>query len=307
MTKKLIAISPGGIASRIKCLISLWRLSDKFDAKLYVYWKRNNVCGAEFNQLFENKFHLISKGELETLSKEDCIISETWRLLTFPDEIPDNFAEVYPTKRGNNIDFEFNKIPIYVRENILFYINRLKPIKVISSIVDKFTEKYDVSNLIGVHIRRGDFLDGKDGLGKVSPTAKFIEKIHEVLWINPSSRFFLCTDCQQTEDKLKNEFGDKIIIYPKKSLDRASILAIQQGLVDLLLLSKTKHIIGTYFSTFTELAWWFGGCKAKINMIIDEGLKERYEIKKEKLSKSKYEKLKIFVYKILCKMRLFKK
>jgi len=306
MVKQLIAINPGGIANRIKCLIPMLRISEKYNKKMYLYWVQNKTCGAPFDKLFDNKFWMINKESLYKLLKEDSIISETYRFITLNGEVSDGFAKVFPTKRGNNIDFEFDRIPISVRENILSYLNRLKPIKVIQSIVDKFTLKHNVKDLVGVHIRRGDFLGGKEGLGKVSSDNKFIEKMNDILKDDPSSKFFLCTDCQQTEDKFIEKFGNKIIIYPKKSLDRTSVMATQQSLVDMLLLSKTKHIIGTYISTFTELAWWFGGCKAKVDMIVDDDLKKQYEITREKFRKSKYQKFKKFVYKVLCGIRVFK-
>lgn len=306
MKKNIIAAIPGGISNRIKCLISMWRISDKYKKNLFIYWVRNNQCGAEFNKLFENDFKIITKEELDLI--KDKIVSQTHRLIVFEDEIKDGFAKVFPTNRGNNIDFEFNRIPINVRENILTYLNRLKPIEVIRNVVDNFSIKYDIENLVGIHIRRDDFiLCGDEKNSHVSSDNKFIEKMNELIKKDINTKFFLCTDCKLTEDKFKEIFGNKIIIYPKKSRERTSILATQQSLVDLLLLSKTKHIIGTYRSTFNELAWWIGNCRAKVDIIIDDEFKKQYEEKKKKLDKSKYLKLKVLLYKILCKVRVFKK
>lgn len=305
MIKTLIAANPGGLANRIKCLVSMWRLSERYDLNLYLNWNRNDKCGASFYRLFKNQFKFISNDALEGINYKH--VSETYRFIPLPGEIPDNFARVYSTKRGNNIEFAFDRIPVGMRESIISYLNQLQPVKAIESVVTKFTIKHNVPQLVGVHIRRGDFLDGKEGLGKVSSDNKFIEKMNEILKDDPSAGFFLCTDCQITEDKFVKEFGEKIIVYPKKSLDRTSSISTQQSLVDLLLLSKTKHIIGTYCSTFTELAWWFGRCKAKVDMIIDDEIKKQYEIKKQKMENSKYEKFKVFVYNTLCKLRVFKK
>ena len=305
--KIIVAANPGGISNRIKCLISMWRLSDEVNKKLYLYWIKNKTCGADFSDLFENEFSEISKEELKELSVEECILSHTFRFITLTDEVPDKFAKVYPTDRGNNIDFEFERIPQKVRENILLYLHKLKPIKTIRYIVDNFTEKYDVSNLVGVHVRRDDFLYGKERLGDVSSNKKFFEKMNEILNDDSSTKFLLCTDSQETEDKFIEEFGDRIIIYQKKNRDRTTKIVTQQGLIDLLLLSKTKHIIGTYRSTFNELAWWLGDCKAKVDIIIDEDLKKQYELNKGKFEKSKWLKIKKSIYKLFTKIRIFKK
>lgn len=307
--KIIIAANPGGIANRIKCLVSMWRLSEKFDRKLYLYWVKNHTCGADFKDLFENDlfFEEISKEKLKELFEEECILSQTFRFVPLAGEIPDKFAKVYPTPRGNNIDFEFERIPQEVRENILFYLKQLRPIEKIRKIADYLTEKYDVPNLVGVHVRRDDFLVGKERLGDVSSDNKFFEKIDEILKEDFKTKFLLCTDSQETEDKFIEEYGNRIIIYPKKNRDRTTVLNTQQGLIDLLLLSRTKHIIGTYRSTFNELAWWLGGCKAKVDIIIDEDKKEIYEVNQKKFDKSKILKLKRIAYKVLCKLRMFQK
>ena len=39
---------------------------------------------------------------------------------------------------------------------------------------------------------------------------------------------------------------------------------IQEDLIELYLLSKNNYIIGSHFSTFTETAWWLGGCTQNI-------------------------------------------
>jgi len=304
MTKEkinnIIAANPGGIANRIKCLVSMWRICDRHNKKLYLYWIKNHTCGAEFNKLFENKFEMVDNLK----EMDDSKVSETWRFLTLPSEVPDNFAEIDPTPRGNNIDFEFYRIPFSVRKEIFFYLHQLKPTKVITSTVNNFVKKYNVENLVGIHIRRDDFLKGKAGLGKVSSDEGFIKKMNEVIKEDETTRFLLCTDSQEIEDKFKNEFGERIIIYPKRNRDRTSVIATQQGLVDLLLLSKTKHIIGTYRSTFNELAWWLGDCKAKVNIIFDKNLNNEFIKKNAKLEKSKLLKLKRFIYN---KIKIFKK
>ncbi len=310
MTNKIIiSANPGGIANRIKCLVSMWRLSEKFDKELYLYWIKNHTCGANFSDLFENDFSEISTEVLNKMPKGDYTLSETSRFIPLGGEIPDKFAKVFPTQRGNNIDFEFERIPQEVRENILVYLRRIKPVEKIRKIVNYLEKKYDVTNLVGVHVRRGDggFVISDGSLGDVSSDNKFFEKMKELLDNAPSTRFLLCSDCQKTEEKFVKEFGSKIIFYPKKNRDRTTTLNTQQGLVDLLLLSRTKHIIGTYCSTFNELAWWLGGCKAKVDIIIDDEKKKEWKDLEKKVEKSKMMKLKRAAYKILTKLRIFKK
>ena len=38
----------------------------------------------------------------------------------------------------------------------------------------------------------------------------------------------------------------------------------QLSLIELYLLSKGKHMIGSYLSTYCEVAWYLGGCEATV-------------------------------------------
>jgi hypothetical protein len=57
--------------------------------------------------------------------------------------------------------------------------------------------------------------------------------------------------------------------YPKRTAvnDRTSREGMQDILIDLLLLSRNKHLVASYLSTFPELAWWLGGCQATVSII----------------------------------------
>ena len=151
---------------------------------------------------------------------------------------------------------------------MLTYIRELRPKDKI--FIEEFAERYDLKDCVGVHVRKGDYRFTVDRRDKVSSDEKFIKRMNEL----PESKFFLCTDSKETEKKFEEIFGDRIITFSKGDRKRSKTSAIREALIDQLLLSKTKHILGSYLSTFTELAWWFGGCKAKVEIIGEEDLKE---------------------------------
>ena len=45
---------------------------------------------------------------------------------------------------------------------------------------------------------------------------------------------------------------------------------MQEILIDLLLLSRNRHLIASAYSTFPEVAWWLGGCVADVKIIESE-------------------------------------
>jgi len=57
--------------------------------------------------------------------------------------------------------------------------------------------------------------------------------------------------------------------FPKRTYhgDRNSIEGIQDALIDLLLLSKNNQLVASAQSTFSEVAWWFGECRASVQII----------------------------------------
>lgn len=287
--KYIICINCGGLGNRLKGLISVMRLSEKLARKHLLYWQNNQYCGCEFEDLFENKFSKINESELKKIKKQDYelyngsfvnsenpqkyLLFNTWKFVLLPGEIPPNInfiSEIYPSEEGSNIDFEYNKVPEGMRIEIISYLKKLVPIQKIRETIDEFSQKNDISNYIGLHIRRGDNKFSVDGREEVSSDELFIEKIKSM----PDEKFFLCTDSTETETKFKELFKERIITYHKGNRKRSKKESLQEALIDMLLLSKTKHIIGSYLSTFTELAWWFGECKNKIEIVGIENVKQ---------------------------------
>ena len=315
--KKTIAINLGGISNRVKCLISMWRLADLYGRKLILYWPKNHTCGAEFKDLFENDFQEINKKQLENISgkylqifgedsltikdsSKKYLVSGTWRFLLTPKELEKNsFLKEKRNFEEKSINFNFLNIPEEIKKEILNYLKKLRILKSLQKEIDNFQEKYNLKEMIGVHIRRGDFSDRPTSPGKVSSDKKFIEKMKELIKKNPKTKFFLCTDSKEIEKIIEKEFPNRIFKYPKTSFVRTDVRATQEGLIDLLLLSKTKHILGTYRSTFTEMAWWFGKCKPKMEIIIDPKKQKEYFENVEKSKKEIIPKIKKIILKLI--------
>ena len=287
-----ISMSPGGISNRIKTLISCMRLADKFNGEFLLYWPKTWACNIEFENLFQNNIKQISKKELKkilksknfkyykddenilnSLKKKFSIFSG-WRLILLKNEMSRDFLN------KQSIDFEFEKIPLKIQEEFVKYFNELKPILKIEKKINSFSKKNNLKKCIGIHIRRGDFLNSKEGLEKVSSDEKFIKKIEEILKKNSKEKFFLSTDSKEIEEKLKKLFPKNILTYSKSNFKREDKEFIQNGLIDLYLLSKTKYILGTYLSTFNELAWWLGKCRKKVEIMATE--KEKIIIAKNR-------------------------
>ena len=113
---------------------------------------------------------------------------------------------------------------------------------------------------IGVHIRRGDNMASSEE----SITEDFIRQIGQVISEDNRVKFFLATDDQKTEEAIKKEFPGYIITQPAKSYERFSVRGQHEAVIDMLALSKTEYILGSYYSSFTDMAAKLGGIHSEI-------------------------------------------
>ncbi len=263
--KKIVAACRAGLGNRIKCIISTLRRCDEEEAKGIntipcVYWPENNACGCKFEELFDDILVLkeIGKSELETVEVDewhnDAYINKSWKLRS---------------KFSGNIDFKYHKLSVEEKIEFLPYLWITKPKKDIEDVVWAFTQQYkesfDKCEVIGVHIRKGDFKGLYDGRKNISQEKDFMERMKCLLEVNPDYKFLLCTEDEETEERFRLRFGSNHIIwFPKRFRDRNNTNGVKEAFVDMLLLSKCQIIIGTFLSTFTEIAWWLGNCKAQV-------------------------------------------
>lgn len=152
------------------------------------------------------------------------------------------------------------------------FLRHLVPIDTISSKV--FQTEFmnnNFKNVIGVHIRMGQDpkLYNFEDISKYNEKEKnaiqkwrkcshwsfFVEKMTETIKLNPNQKFYVSADNKDIYDQLGSVdiLKGKIITTPRKEYDR-STTAIQLALVDILLLSKCKSILGSNWSSFSEIA-----------------------------------------------------
>jgi hypothetical protein len=181
-----------------------------------------------------------------------------WRLKVLPEE--EKYIENYKT-----IDFLYEKTPEYFIEK---YTGVLKKIEINREILDyanSFLE--DWSEVIGVHVRSW----WTDGNRSKWHDINFFEK--EIDKFDSTKKIFLCSDNDQVIKYFVDKYGERIILHDQKIHKRKynsletyheNVQLIADAFIDCLLLSKCNTIIGTWGSTFTEVAWWLGGCNSKV-------------------------------------------
>jgi hypothetical protein len=147
------------------------------------------------------------------------------------------------------------------------FIKQLKP----TSEIEKMVSSYDLTNAIAAHVRMeaGAGLDnntydsvenwtqeGHDELHfwrEKSHYSHFIKRIDQLFSEQPNLQLFLATDLPENYKAFEDYYGDKLIFLKRDVFDRSK-KQIKYGLADAILLSKSQRLLGSTWSSFSELA-----------------------------------------------------
>tara|TARA_Y100000310_G_scaffold345285_1_gene463425 strand:+ start:3695 stop:4483 length:789 start_codon:yes stop_codon:yes gene_type:complete len=258
----IISTNGSGLGNRIKALVSCMRLSDNVG----VYWIKNRDLCCNFGDLFLND---IEVGSVPPGTATYC----SWRLAVLPeDNIPEDFTRASRVKSdgghfsftdpcGRNIDIEYNRIPQSVRETYCKYFQQLQIQPDILQEVETFSRNFD-ENTVSIHVR--SWADDDERNGAFHRVENFIKEAKK---FDKGTSFYLTSDSDYVKEKFIEAFGERVMIYDRKTSIKNSRLnpaGIKEDFIEMLLLSKNSYIIGTYLSTYTEAAWWLGGATAQV-------------------------------------------
>ena len=255
-----------GLANRLRALVGYQAMSEILNVPFYLCWVSDRFCRADFKDIFNGSdINGITPEDLTVLGKnKDITVFET----------PDWFNEIWKQHLTPAVPWmDFFKIVAHNLEN-------LRPNAPIAEKVDHFARQHDLNNLSGMHIRWTDNLNAYDYWMKnnsefnpdfVSTLDGFKNFMDAQIQLDPGACFFLTTDNRQIEKQLKKAYGNTIITYQKNYTRRmphfskfkikglkGRTSSIENALIEMLLLSKCKMIVGTYFSSFSKFSAVWG-------------------------------------------------
>lgn len=278
----MITLRPsGGLCNRMLAVDSAVKLCKYLKKDLNIHWLKNHYLNASFFELFEPIQDSDFKITFEITDKKSRLYSE--REFYKPKQrLYNSLLKIYQSLFFNKIingynvpmlfdqGYDFRKLGKY--NNVLISswsrfmpgqidTSLFKPTSAIQSRIDELTSLF-TENTIGIHIRRGDH---KRSIA-LSPTAAFIDRMNEEIMKNANTRFFVASDSEEDKTLLKSRFGDRMITSNMDKGDRNSTNGMQDAVVDLYCLASTKHIIGSFYSTFSLVA-------SELNQITFEEIK----------------------------------
>lgn len=170
--------------------------------------------------------------------------------------------------------------PLVFSEDINPLLRRLVPAPPVQAIVNKNLLP-DIHEAVGVHIRsRSIENDNVDVRPDCEYTANgadvtnfwraqsqlpfFARKMNKYIWRNNSVRFFIATDDVKVLRKLQTSFRHHVSYLPRACDDRGPD-CVRFALADLMCLARTPTILGSPWSSFTEIVSRVGGSKVYLS------------------------------------------
>ncbi len=253
----IIASCTSGLANRMLMLAGAQRLARLTQRKLLLYWPENDQLGCPFAALFQNAPDMIHDADMHALLRSDRTMKvyNAWHCPPLyesvaPDGDPD--AEIILLKGWTAPKFA-NETLADIRDELCDGLQQLVP-------VDEVRAQADAIDMpefcLGVHIRSDETAGGVNFFAQ-SKREHFEAILRAVLEQRGDTTFFLATLQPEVERYFRGVLGDRLMVFPKSGPGRERA-AIREALVDLLLLSRTRGVLGHYGSTFSQVAVMLG-------------------------------------------------
>jgi hypothetical protein len=239
------------LANRLLALVSGFQVATSQEAKLFMHWDtRHKACGCPFEHLFLNKIPRVTLKEIRTANTFHNLISRPRPVtneIRHPWGLGDGSAGVAVCTL-----WWIKNHPPRPEE----YFGQLEPVPRVRNRVNQVWRGLGVKGrVVGFHIRGTDHRTAKER----STPDKFIKIADDLIRQDPSIQFLVCADHEAPRQLLRKRYGDRILLSKPRSYNRRTPAAVEDALVDLLLLGRTERIFGSYNSTFSVAAARWGG------------------------------------------------
>lgn len=246
----------GGLCNRLRAMLSALALSHDYDGTIRVEWHPTAECRARFEDLFvpigSGRF-VIENGHWWTIPsrKSNLHIPRILRTLMGYTSQHDDYR---PTSLGDVSEMLRHHKKVYLSSGMQLAdyphecLHRLQPRYELKQRIEQLKRQF-AETTIGVHIRRTDNARSIEE----SPVSAFVAAMKKELQRNAKVKFFVATDDAAVKEELKRLFSAHIITQ-QSAVRRDTVEGMRDALVDLWCLASTQHILGSYWSSFTDTA-----------------------------------------------------
>jgi hypothetical protein len=259
--RTLTLLTTAGLSNRLRVLLSGMTIAEATGRHFRMVWPQTSECAATFPELFSTPW------PVETPTEQTWQVEQHFHLRGHNEhdlltaETPDLYIHTYHSLLRPQ-QFPAHKV-LYPRMAELLTI--LQPTDEIEARIAAFQANAFRPQMIGVHLRRGDFHLYQPGL--MHNTDSAIRAVDGYLTQYPDAGILLCTDdgalnqysgrptsLEGIRAKFMQRYGERVVSTTPRSLDRRDPVATHDALVDLWLLRRTDCFVGTVGSSFSGIA-----------------------------------------------------
>lgn len=261
----LIVDAQHGLGNRLRAIASAAAVAEAEDREFVIVWRRDHHCDCRFSDLFNYEGEVLeSDAAAESMRRGASLV---------------NYMEV---ERGAHKDSPVHFDPdrnlyfrsAYVmnhaastwdRENV--FLRNLRPVSAVADLIDSVRSPNDVS----LHVRMGsgpkfEHLPWEAPENWNAESHKLLahwrEKSHfdrfaartdALIREGRAETVFLAADLPEVYESFASRFGSRACYLQRRVNDR-SMQQLQYALADALLLGRSRLLLGSTWSSFTELA-----------------------------------------------------
>lgn len=282
----LIVHVQNGLGNRLRALASGLAFARKTEREVIVVWEKDLHFRAFYGDIFNQSltgFAVLDEFQLKWPLKEYAQYDEAWNDIAYYNYMQkgETGREVVEDKR-KNIYFKSSAIMNTELTSWETENEELKLLKVHGYITAMASNvaRSGFDHTGGVHIRNRsldeDIVGAKnnrelyakedrdliDKWRAVTKYTSFVEEMKRLLSDESVNKFFVASDTVGVLYKMKELFSGGQIMFINRACDDRSGKCEQFAMADLLVLSRTKVLLGSTWSSFTEAAMRLGGPKA---------------------------------------------
>lgn len=274
--RKVFVDAQHGLGNRLRAIGSAAAIAKKTDRRLVIVWEPDHHCECHFSDLFDYNGEVIEASFI----KEASLTSDVYNYM----EIERGAFKDKEIKINENKDlylraaYTFNS-PHSDWESENEFLRSLIPTEEILSLMEGF----DLTNCIAAHVRMEagvgldhntyDSVDNWTEDGHVelqewrakSHFSHFIKRIDKIFAQDESLTLFLAADMPEIYKVFEGYYGCKLIYLKREEYGRCN-KQIKYALADAILLSKCERLLGSTWSSFSELAMRLSTTSPSIEM-----------------------------------------
>lgn len=261
-------IPHGGLCNRMRSIASGVYVAKKTGARAVVYWNRQRRgCNCRFDDLFEavgvEGVEVVEGGGwLNSIpSRRNLLLPLAVQKIRYPQVLygvdvnkGDDIFAMLRKDVGEALVVASDAVAELYPVNGLFV-----PAEPLRKETDACARQFEGRRVIGLHIRGTDHKKSK----AVSPLRKFVARVDKELEDDPAAVFFLATDEPAARKTLVERYGSRII-FRDNVIGRDSVAGMRDGLIDLYCLARTSRIVGSFFSSYSDMAAMIGGIELEV-------------------------------------------